>query len=116
MLKWVAVRIPLPFFLRSYPCQITCPECGNTGPPFYPHPFKTWALAGKDDQGRELRRCQKCQTEIGFHLPWQWWRPCEVWLHSRTPEYGKGKRRRRERRARERAARQEVESRFRRNA
>ena len=96
------MRLPRPFFLRSArpDPEIACPVCGNTGSPYYPHPFKTWALAGKNDAGRELRRCQRCGAEIGIYHPRRWWRPREVWLHSTEPEYRKGRRRRRERRER----------------
>lgn len=96
-----SLRKRLPFLQLGRPDgrDITCPVCGNTGSPYYPKPYKTWELAGKDDEGRHLRRCQRCKAEIGIYHPWRWWRPREVWLHSVEPEYAKGRRRRRERRA-----------------
>ena len=94
------LRRRLPFLhIEPRELDITCPVCGNTGSPYYPHPYKVWELAGRDDEGHWLRRCRKCKAEIGIRYRWQWWLPREVWLHSVEPEYGKGKRRLRERRA-----------------
>ncbi len=91
-------------FLHVAPAlnELTCGVCGATGPV---RGYKAWALAGTDDAGNFLRRCQRCGAEMALRYSWKWWEPTEVWLASRTPEPGKEKRRRRERRFREREAR-----------